>query len=473
LYYDGKQLVFGKVQKSECIELPLEHDVLKYNYLLDMQPLNFSHAEHNYLVYKNQKAASLPAKDGKPYSMNDAVHISSKSLYKKVTFEHLQSSSPENNFDETEFSVEVKELCKKAQMMQCVVTSRRAGLKIGSVVQITEYCKDEYEKIEKCEHRRLLICGISHYIDNQDVYYNRFTAIPADSEYPPYEYNNTYPKADSQHAVVKDNKDPEKLGRVRVQFLWQQEQDTNLMTPWIRIAQPHGGGDKGFYFIPEIDEEVIAGFENGNAEKPYVIGTLYHGQQRPDGEKWYSEKDDIKAIRTRSGHTIEFHDTEGKEKIEIYDHDEKRNFTLTFSAYEQKITLHSKGDIELEADENIKLTAGKNIIVIAQEENISLDAKNDISAKAENNIKVNAENDMTTTVKNNNTVIVNQDQIIKVDGKNEVTVVKDYQLQAKNIHEKASDKMQLSSKTHEQKADNMKLEGTRGLEAKGLQLKEN
>ena len=48
-------------------------------------------------------------------------------------------------------------------------------------------------------------------------------------------------------------------------------------TPWIRVVTPHGGGDKGFHFIPEIGEEVLIGFEGGNAERPYMLGSLYNG----------------------------------------------------------------------------------------------------------------------------------------------------------------------------------------------------
>ena len=66
----------------------------------------------------------------------------------------------------------------------------------------------------------------------------------------------------------------------------------------------------------------------------------------------YSDEDDIKAIRTRSGHTIEFHDTQGKEQIKIYDN-EKNNFELTFSTHEQLIKLQSKGNIELYSEKNV------------------------------------------------------------------------------------------------------------------------
>lgn len=50
-----------------------------------------------------------------------------------------------------------------------------------------------------------------------------------------------------------------------------------MKTPWLRIAVPYSGQGKGFYFIPEIGEEVMVGFEMNNAERPYIIGTFFNG----------------------------------------------------------------------------------------------------------------------------------------------------------------------------------------------------
>ena len=271
-----------------------------------------------------------------------------------------------------------------------------------------------------------------------------------------------------------------------MQFLWQQEQDSNLMTPWIRIAQPHGGNDKGFYFIPEIDEEVMVGFENGNAEKPYVIGTLYHGQAKSP-ESWYSDEDDIKAIRTRSGHTIEFHDTQGKEQIKIYDN-EKNNFELTFSTHEQLIKLQSKGNIEFHADkdivfdavENVTIKAGKNIsetadadITVDAGSNVSTKAGENITVDAGKNITIDAGKNMETSVGDNNTLNVGKDQTISVVGDKTENISKKYQLKAQNIREDASEKLQLYSQTHEQKSDSMKLEGGNKMDIKASSVKLN
>jgi Rhs element Vgr protein len=477
LYYDGEKLVFGKINKSDCIELTPGYDTLDYQYSMNMQHLNFSHTHHNYLAYENTKVDAPSFTKGELHSMTDVVYGSSESLYEKATFEHLQVSSAENGFDETAFSVKAQGLGQKSQMLKCIGRTKRADLHIGSIIRIKENYETKDKEVEECEHDMLLICGIIHTIEGK-VYENQFIAIPANCEYPPYTYGDCSPKANSQRAVVKDNKDPEKLGRVRVQFLWQQEQDANLMTPWIRIAQPHGGGDKGFYFIPEIEEEVIVGFENGNAEKPYVIGTLYHGKAKPENE-WYSENDDIKAIRTRSGHTIEFHDTAGKEYIEIYDHG-KRNFVLTFSTHEQLIKLESKGNIELYADKDIVLDAKEDIIIKAKKKikenagtDITIDAEKNITIEAKENISTTAGNNRFTTVKNEDTLNVTKSRFVEIGADSEFTVKKKHKVRAEDIDERASKELILESDTQKQKAkSSIEIDGGKnlGLHAKKLKF---
>jgi len=284
---------------------------------------------------------------------------------------------------------------------------------------------------------------------------------------------------------VTDNKDPEKLGRIRVQFLWQKEQDQNLMTPWIRIAQPHGGSGKGFYFIPEIDEEVMVGFENSNAEKPYVIGTLYQGEQRPL-EEWYDDKNQTKGIRTRNGHTIEFHD-EGDEGgyMLIYnsanDSDKHATYSLWFSVDGKLIQLRSKGNIELYADNDIILKA-ENDIVMKAGNDFYREADNDFNDMAHNDILIKAENDFHTTAKNDYVIeaggvfdyTVKGDQNIDIKGKKEETITGKYKLGAQEIEEEAKTSMKLSSAQHEQTAKaTMKIDGGQSLDVKGTMVKIN
>jgi uncharacterized protein involved in type VI secretion and phage assembly len=151
---------------------------------------------------------------------------------------------------------------------------------------------------------------------------------------------------------VTDTNDPEGIGRIRVRFYWQSSKEKS---PWIRMVTPYAGKNKGIFFIPEVGEEVLVAFENENADKPYVIGAHYNGKNKPDD--WKSDKNYKKSIRTKSGHTIEFNDENGKEEIIIYDKDKVN--TVTLSSHDKKMMISCKGDLKIDA-ENIEITARKD-----------------------------------------------------------------------------------------------------------------
>jgi len=170
----------------------------------------------------------------------------------------------------------------------------------------------------------------------------------------------TTPKSETQVATVTDNADPEGIGRIKVQLDWQKP--LGVYTPWLRVMTPHSGGDKGFHFIPEVGEEVLIGFEGGNAERPFVLGALYNGEANP--ATWKTDKNNVKAIRTRSGHTIELNDTDKGEFIKIIDknenliHIDTANNNITITALE-KMTLNSK-NMEINVDENLDINVGND-----------------------------------------------------------------------------------------------------------------
>jgi Rhs element Vgr protein len=488
LYYDGKKLVFGKIKKQDCIELHPDFDMINYRYQLDLEHLKAQHAAHNYLDYGNTTHNVNEFTADNMHRLTDICYNKSDEMYKKETFQNLHAVTAEtHSLVETEHSAKILGVGKKSQLAVCIGKTSRADLKIGSVLKIKEFFR---VGTDFCMHDELLIYKITHSAEVTEKYENEFWAIPANCEYPPYSSNDLYPhNCGTQRAVVMDNIDPESLGRIRVQFLWQKEQnDNNMMTPWIRIAQPHGGDNKGFYFIPEVGEEVMVGFENGNAEKPYVVGTLYQGEQRP-GKNWHNDNsNDIKAIRTRNGHTIEIHDEGEDGFIRIYDND-KENYILTFSTDDKLIKLESTGNIELHAASNVIIKAGNNIEMAAGVDinrnagenitetagtDITVSAGNDISTDAGNDITVSAGNDMNTSVGNNDSLNVGKSQTVSIGENKEESITEDYTLSAKNIRIEAEDKTQFYSKDHEQKADSsMKFDGGSGLDLYASSIKIN
>ena len=101
------------------------------------------------------------------------------------------------------------------------------------------------------------------------------------------------------------------MGRVQVQMAWQRYENTR--TPWLRMTNPHAGSGKGMYFIPENGEEVLVAFENDNAEKPYVQGAMYNGNETSG---YNTAGNDKKVIQTRSGTKIIMNDAIGSVFIE-------------------------------------------------------------------------------------------------------------------------------------------------------------
>ena len=182
--------------------------------------------------------------------------------------------------------------------------------------------------------------------------------------------------------IVTNNQDPDKLGRVKVKFPWLSNENESF---WARIATPMAGKKRGIYFLPEVDDEVLVIFEQGDMRFPYVIGALWNGQDLPpDNNK--DGKNNLRVIKSRSGHIIRLNDEEGKEKIEIIDKSKKNS--LVFDTANNTITINSDKDINLKASQGtIKLEAQKIEIKSSSDTKIEASAGMDIKANATMNIK--------------------------------------------------------------------------------------
>lgn len=480
LYYEDNKLVFGKVDAKPAVTLHPDTDVLSYHYDLAMDHPHFVHGHHEYIEYENYIDEATRYTGQSLHKLTDYVYAHSKDAFAKATLQNLHASVQEDNdIDQLQESVKAQGFGAKSMMMTCTLTTNRADLKLGSKITISEGADQNDGSVEIAKHEELLVVRVVCRGTLNGHFENELTAIPAKAEYPPYANSDVYPVTEMQRAIVKDNKDPEALGRIRVQFSWQELQDENMWTPWLRIAQAHGGDDKGCYIIPEIDEEVMVGFENGNAEKPYVIGTLYHGKQKP-GDGWYSDSNDIKAFRTRNGHTVEVHDVDQGGYIRIYDNG-KENYILTYSTDEKLIKLESKGNIELYADNDIIMEAGNDMKIKVGHDR-TLEVGNDDETTVNHDQKVTVDNDQNVWVKVDQSIHIDNNQQLKVaeDQENTITgnqttkVGKKSSLKANEIAQDATQKMQLLSSTHEQKADStMKIDGGSKIDMKAEMVKIN
>jgi hypothetical protein len=194
----------------------------------------------------------------------------------------------------------------------------------------------------------------------------RFVGIPLDSQHPPYTNPLLHGHAGTQPAIVKDNNDPEGMGRVKVTYSWGRADNES---PWLRMQTPYAGAGKGFYFIPEVGEEVRVDFEGGNPDKAYVTASHYNGR----ATSGYGDSENaVKAIHTKSGTKIVFNDKEGSVHIEdaggtTWDMDGKGNLTVqvngSFSVTAKNIVLNAQESISENAGAAINVSGGASVAI--------------------------------------------------------------------------------------------------------------
>ncbi|WP_437536848.1 phage baseplate assembly protein V [Sorangium sp. So ce726] len=146
--------------------------------------------------------------------------------------------------------------------------------------------------------------------------------------------------------------DPENLGRIRVEY---KMFSGTILSSWCRVASFFAGKDRGAYFLPEPETEVLVAFEAGNMNVPYVIGALWNGQDTPPvaGE---AQQQSVKVIKTRGGSVIKIDDTEGSEQIQIVDKSGSNSILIDIAA--KRVAITSEGNIDLTASQGkITLTA--------------------------------------------------------------------------------------------------------------------
>lgn len=151
-------------------------------------------------------------------------------------------------------------------------------------------------------------------------------------------------------ALVTDNKDPDKLGRVKVKFPNLSDKDT---TWWAPIVMQGAGKNRGWFYIPEIDDEVLVLFEHGELDRPLVIGALWNGKDKaPDKNPGGNPR---RVIKSRQGSKITFDD----DKMMIIIEDGTGKGKITFDSNANKIIIEAlEGDVCFQAPQgDMKIVA--------------------------------------------------------------------------------------------------------------------
>ena len=505
------RLVFGKLPNNAVVDLT---DDTKSPYIAGVSyELQTGNPNFWLMAHDDEKDLELESA-GMSF---DVMRPSISSTFKKVMIGSVKYVKPEPNYyidypyglDNTPSQERINSYNKSKlfsesdHMVTCRFVSYLFDLQVGQIVKINR--------------QDLLVVTSTHLTwDRNGSPQNEITAfalpnnassntIDENKVFAPYMNLNAYPKSSAQRATVISNVDPLKMGRVQVRFSWQlvpANDDERKKLPWIRIAQPYGGGkaDKGqgCYILPEIGEEVMVGFEHDNLEKPYVIGTLYHNSDKAGNVQmpettWVesgdvNKKNEVKAFRTKKGHTIEFHDVDGDSNygfIRIYGNEKKDqpNYDIILSTdpinkggggddvYKVKSADDQAGTTaEINAEKEYKAeklrlmvkSNGGDIMLDAGDGDIYLNAKNihyQITGSRTVSIK---EKDITSVggnrfvdivgadsllVRNNQDLLVKGDTTAKHEGAVTITDDKSVQINAQSVSLKTEKEMKIAAQS--------------------------
>ncbi|MDD6332251.1 MAG: phage baseplate assembly protein V [Clostridium sp.] len=202
--------------------------------------------------------------------------------------------------------------------------------------------------------------------------------------------------------VVTDNYDPAMKGRVCVTVPVRDENANNLK--WARVAMPSSGKEWGHYFLPEIGDQVLLVFEQGNIEKPYVIGCI-----PKEADKFFrstvKQNNELKRIVTKHGSTLEFEDApqgDGEQdRIALYTPDNqhkivmdngKKQILISDEKGENRIELKTEaGEMQIRAASKLKVQVGDKVSIVMNGENGGVTIEcNKLKVKAQDAIDMNS-----------------------------------------------------------------------------------
>ncbi len=195
--------------------------------------------------------------------------------------------------------------------------------------------------------------------------------------------------------IVTNNQDPDKLGRVRVKFPTLTDEHES---DWARVVASGAGKNRGFDCLPEINDEVLVGFEHGDIHRPFVIGGLWNGQDAPPEpitESVTANGVRLRTIKTRTGHKIQFvEEDKGTSKkgiylTSVYGHQVNLNDT------DKKIEIRTSGGHIVTLDDTgkkieIKSSGGHTVELNDMSRSVSLNSQGSVSIKAATTLDIQA-----------------------------------------------------------------------------------
>lgn len=170
-------------------------------------------------------------------------------------------------------------------------------------------------------------------------------------------------------ALVTDVKDPDGQGRVKISLPWSPDTDGQRYETWARLATMMGGNNRGSWFVPDVNDEVLVAFEAGNPRRPYVVGGLWNGQDKPPESMDGGGKNYKKVLRSRNGVKVTLDDQDGQEKM-ILETPGGQKITLKDGPSAVEIVDSNGNSVKLETS-GVTVTASAKVTINASTVEVS------------------------------------------------------------------------------------------------------
>lgn len=192
-----------------------------------------------------------------------------------------------------------------------------------------------------------------------------------------------------KRGMVKSLEDPLKLNRIQVTLV-----DENIDLPFAGIVSLFATKEIGTVFVPQVGDEVLAGFIDGQINNPIILGSVYNSENTPpliiD-----NKKNAIMYVKFHAGLEISIDNTEDKQKVIILTKkghsinlDDGENETVEIKEKENKTSFKidfKNGQIDLKASKLISLMAGEDELTIESQKGVNIK-----SSGGDFNVAVNA-----------------------------------------------------------------------------------
>ncbi|UCC45112.1 MAG: type VI secretion system tip protein VgrG, partial [Candidatus Zixiibacteriota bacterium] len=360
-YYDGKEFCLQKANGSDEVALKWRETLGVFSMGLGTAASKFASKSWEYgkkTVLEGQTDTS--ALRSSPSDLARVSIDASAKVYDRPGYVAATKATDQAAVDATLGSHVESQV---GRMVTCVGESIVPAVKVGHCIKIVGM--DKYDGL-------YWVTGVTHHFDESGSYHNEFVSSPLDVSYPAKKSSRPA-LTNLQSGLVTGLADPDGLGRIQVKV-----PSLGIETLWVRYAAPHAGSKHGWVSLPEVDDEVLVGYENGNPDQPVVIGSLYSGTDTlpvtPD------EKNEVKVFLTRGGNEIRLTDKDGEEEIKVSTKDGEN--TIVLSMKKPSISITSKGDVSIEASGDLSIK-GKSV-------KVESDAATDIKAGGDLNLEATA-----------------------------------------------------------------------------------